>query len=92
MPDVVWPDVKQIGLIDSIFRNVYVPPIIFGAQLLCTICFTHAIADENCFFPHTQLYVWRKTDLNHGYASMVSKDLHRFKGAISFPSPLGLAD
>ncbi|KAL4244696.1 hypothetical protein ABKN59_010358 [Abortiporus biennis] len=27
--DVVWPDAKQIGLIDSIFRNYYVPPIIF---------------------------------------------------------------
>ncbi|EIW52994.1 uncharacterized protein TRAVEDRAFT_134468 [Trametes versicolor FP-101664 SS1] len=27
--DVVWPDTKQIGLIDSIFRNFYVPPVIF---------------------------------------------------------------
>ncbi|KAI0357177.1 hypothetical protein OH77DRAFT_1422717 [Trametes cingulata] len=27
--DVVWPDNKQIGLIDSIFRNFYVPPVIF---------------------------------------------------------------
>lgn len=28
--DVVWPESKQIGLIDSIFRNFYVPPVIFG--------------------------------------------------------------
>ncbi|KAI9568313.1 hypothetical protein HD554DRAFT_2172402 [Boletus coccyginus] len=28
--DVVWPESKQIGLIDSILRNFYVPPIIFG--------------------------------------------------------------
>jgi hypothetical protein len=28
--DVVWVDNKQIGLIDSIFRNYYLPPIIFG--------------------------------------------------------------
>jgi hypothetical protein len=28
--DVVWVENKQIGLIDSIFRNFYVPPIIFG--------------------------------------------------------------
>ncbi|KAI0324182.1 hypothetical protein GY45DRAFT_1263338, partial [Cubamyces sp. BRFM 1775] len=27
--EVVWPDTKQIGLIDSIFRNFYVPPVIF---------------------------------------------------------------
>ncbi|KIJ49478.1 hypothetical protein M422DRAFT_27843 [Sphaerobolus stellatus SS14] len=27
--DVVWPASKQIGLIDSIFRNYYIPPIIF---------------------------------------------------------------
>ncbi|RPD52550.1 hypothetical protein L226DRAFT_541090 [Lentinus tigrinus ALCF2SS1-7] len=26
---VVWPDNKQVGLIDSIFRNFYVPPVIF---------------------------------------------------------------
>ncbi|PCH34561.1 hypothetical protein WOLCODRAFT_78807 [Wolfiporia cocos MD-104 SS10] len=28
--DVVWPEAKQIGLIDSIFRNFYVPPLIFA--------------------------------------------------------------
>ncbi|KIO02479.1 hypothetical protein M404DRAFT_9735 [Pisolithus tinctorius Marx 270] len=27
--DVVWPDTKQIGLIDSILRNFYIPPVIF---------------------------------------------------------------
>ncbi|OBZ72931.1 hypothetical protein A0H81_07184 [Grifola frondosa] len=30
--DVVWPDAKQIGLIDSIFRNFYVPPVIFAVK------------------------------------------------------------
>jgi hypothetical protein len=29
--DVVWSEIKQIGLIDSIFRNFYIPPIIFGS-------------------------------------------------------------
>jgi uncharacterized protein with ParB-like and HNH nuclease domain len=29
---VVWPESKQIGLIDSIFRNFYVPPVIFAVQ------------------------------------------------------------
>ncbi|KAJ8501615.1 hypothetical protein ONZ45_g12096 [Pleurotus djamor] len=28
--DVVWPESKQIGLIDSIFRNFYIPPVIFA--------------------------------------------------------------
>ncbi|TDL23515.1 hypothetical protein BD410DRAFT_897562 [Rickenella mellea] len=28
--DVVWPDSKQMGIIDSMFRNFYVPPIIFA--------------------------------------------------------------
>ncbi|KAG6336209.1 hypothetical protein ID866_2886 [Astraeus odoratus] len=29
--DVVWPDSKQIGLIDSILRNFYIPPVIFDS-------------------------------------------------------------
>jgi hypothetical protein len=28
--DVVWGAQKQIGIIDSIFRNFYIPPVIFG--------------------------------------------------------------
>ncbi|KZT00089.1 uncharacterized protein LAESUDRAFT_666852 [Laetiporus sulphureus 93-53] len=28
--EVVWPESKQIGLIDSILRNFYVPPLIFA--------------------------------------------------------------
>ncbi|KAG2113581.1 uncharacterized protein F5147DRAFT_571533 [Suillus discolor] len=27
--DVVWPEPKQVGLIDSILRNFYIPPVIF---------------------------------------------------------------
>lgn len=29
--DVVWPEAKQVGIIDSIFRNFYIPPVIFGS-------------------------------------------------------------
>ena len=29
---MVWPEAKQIGLIDSIFRNFYIPPVIFAVQ------------------------------------------------------------
>ncbi|TFY57533.1 hypothetical protein EVJ58_g6962, partial [Rhodofomes roseus] len=28
--DIVWSDSKQSGLIDSILRNYYIPPVIFG--------------------------------------------------------------
>lgn len=28
--DVVWSESKQVGLIDSILRNFYIPPVIFG--------------------------------------------------------------
>jgi len=30
--DVVWSETKQIHLIDSIFRNFYIPPVIFAVQ------------------------------------------------------------
>ncbi|KZV68188.1 hypothetical protein PENSPDRAFT_687461 [Peniophora sp. CONT] len=30
--DVVWSTEKQIGLIDSIFRNFYIPPLIFAVS------------------------------------------------------------
>jgi hypothetical protein len=26
----VWADSKQVGLIDSLFRNFYVPPVVFA--------------------------------------------------------------
>ncbi|PPQ94927.1 hypothetical protein CVT25_004413 [Psilocybe cyanescens] len=31
--DVVWSEAKQIGLIDSIYRNFYVPPVIFTVHI-----------------------------------------------------------
>ncbi|EMD36006.1 hypothetical protein CERSUDRAFT_96229 [Gelatoporia subvermispora B] len=30
--DVVWPDSKQIGLVDSLFRNFFIPPVIFAVK------------------------------------------------------------
>ncbi|KAI1786093.1 hypothetical protein LXA43DRAFT_1035051 [Ganoderma leucocontextum] len=32
--DIVWPEKKQIGLIDSIFRNFYIPPVIFVVNVM----------------------------------------------------------
>ena len=28
--DIVWSEAKQSGLIDSILRNFYIPPVLFG--------------------------------------------------------------
>lgn len=33
--DVVWQEEKQSGLIDSVLRNYYIPPIIFGTSNSC---------------------------------------------------------
>ncbi|EIM80690.1 uncharacterized protein STEHIDRAFT_125712 [Stereum hirsutum FP-91666 SS1] len=30
--DVVWPEAKQVGVLDSIMRNFYLPPIIFSVS------------------------------------------------------------
>ncbi|KJA16222.1 hypothetical protein HYPSUDRAFT_147982 [Hypholoma sublateritium FD-334 SS-4] len=30
--DVVWSEAKQIGIIDSVFRNFYIPPVIFAVN------------------------------------------------------------
>ncbi|KAF7358876.1 hypothetical protein MSAN_01227800 [Mycena sanguinolenta] len=30
--EVVWPETKQIGIIDSILRNFYIPPVIFAVN------------------------------------------------------------
>ncbi|KAF9475571.1 hypothetical protein BDN70DRAFT_813905, partial [Pholiota conissans] len=31
--DVVWTEAKQIGIIDSVFRNFYIPPVIFAVNV-----------------------------------------------------------
>ncbi|KAJ7047222.1 hypothetical protein C8F04DRAFT_1063065 [Mycena alexandri] len=31
--EVVWPESKQIGIIDSIYRNFYIPPVIFAVNV-----------------------------------------------------------
>lgn len=32
MVAVVWPEQKQVKLLDSIYRNFYVPPIVFAVS------------------------------------------------------------
>ncbi|TFK35139.1 hypothetical protein BDQ12DRAFT_737722 [Crucibulum laeve] len=41
--DVVWPEAKQIGIIDSIFRNFYIPPVIF-----CVKSFDDGTESKTC--------------------------------------------
>lgn len=64
MTDVVWSEVKQIGLVDSIFRNFYIPPIIFGNFSCSSVVFS-AHAD-------TQRYLNHPTARNGGFASTAS--------------------
>lgn len=45
LTDVVWPEVKQSGLIDSVLRNYYIPPIIFGKSTYPR-WFTHALIES----------------------------------------------
>ncbi|KAF8907266.1 hypothetical protein CPB84DRAFT_1674984 [Gymnopilus junonius] len=30
--EIVWPDTKKVSLIDSVFRNFYIPPVIFAVH------------------------------------------------------------
>jgi hypothetical protein len=62
--DVVWSEIKQIGLIDSIFRNFYIPPIIFGTAL----CFFAA----PCAYLRTQPYPSQPTEQKGGFVSTES--------------------
>jgi hypothetical protein len=53
-PDVVWSEQKQIGLIDSVFRNYYIPPIIFGLPFISRHRFS-----SRSHLPPSCLYVER---------------------------------
>ena len=47
--DVVWSEQKQIGLIDSVFRNYYIPPIIFGERSISVHVFSsHSDRPKSC--------------------------------------------
>ena len=48
MIDVVWPETKQAGLIDSMLRNYYIPPVIFGQCILHEICLKVTLTSTAC--------------------------------------------
>lgn len=52
--DIVWSEQKQIGLIDSVFRNYYIPPIIFGLSFI-----SHYYFSSRSHLPPSCLYVER---------------------------------
>jgi len=62
--DVVWSEIKQIGLIDSIFRNFYIPPIIFGNSSCSSIVFIAHV--------RAQRYPSHLTARNSVFVSMAS--------------------
>ncbi|KAI6112095.1 hypothetical protein EDD16DRAFT_1484954, partial [Pisolithus croceorrhizus] len=56
---VIWFDEKQSGLIDSILRNYYMPPIIFG--MLYLFC-AHMVTDQP---PCSRLFSRRRERTPH---------------------------
>ncbi|KAI0031023.1 hypothetical protein K488DRAFT_52980, partial [Vararia minispora EC-137] len=34
---VVWPEKKQVGLVDSVLRSFHIPPLIFGIWPRCLV-------------------------------------------------------
>jgi len=63
--DVVWPEQKQVGLIDSVFRNYYIPPIIFGQFAVSRLCLNLLRSSQKRFRP-------RMTEARPVFASMGS--------------------
>jgi len=73
LTDVVWNEEKQIGLIDSILRNYYMPPIIFGQSAFLS-SFMHALNRS------PQLSPPRRTGASFGLASMESNVSLQYRG------------
>ena len=51
--DIVWPEAKQVGLIDSIFRNFYIPPVIFCTPIHPTPLFKSLMSSLSLSQPST---------------------------------------
>ncbi|KAI6165121.1 hypothetical protein EDD17DRAFT_1754323 [Pisolithus thermaeus] len=91
--DVVWPDTKQIGLIDSILRNFYIPPVIFvthqhddGSETKTCIDGKQRLTSIQRFIdgeiPHKDpqtgdKYYYKKTSASQGKGSMLLPDKYK---------------
>ncbi|KAI6126983.1 hypothetical protein F5141DRAFT_1210271 [Pisolithus sp. B1] len=90
---VVWPDTKQIGLIDSILRNFYIPPVIFvthqhddGSETKTCIDGKQRLTSIQRFIdgeiPHKDpqtgdKYYYKKTSASQGKGSMLLPDKYK---------------
>ncbi|KAI6111851.1 hypothetical protein EDD16DRAFT_1606378 [Pisolithus croceorrhizus] len=84
--DVVWPDTKQIGLIDSILRNFYIPPVIFvthqhddGSETKTCIDGKQRLTSIQRYKdPQTgDKYYYKKTSASQGKGSMLLPDKYK---------------
>jgi hypothetical protein len=73
--EVVWPETKQVKLIDSVFRNFYIPPIIFGKHPP-SILINFTLTDEL----FEQLYRRTKTVLKNEFVSTASNAWQVYNG------------
>lgn len=88
--DVVWPELKQSGLIDSMLRNYYMPPIIFavstaddGSELRTCIDGKQRLTSIQRFMdaqiPHKDSFtnerLWYKSTANYPRRKLLPKQL-----------------
>lgn len=92
--DVVWPELKQSGLIDSMLRNYYMPPIIFavstaddGSELRTCIDGKQRLTSIQRFMdgqiPHKDSFtnerLWYKSSASNARRKLLPKQLiHQF--------------
>lgn len=92
--DVVWPELKQSGLIDSMLRNYYMPPIIFavstaddGSELRTCIDGKQRLTSIQRFMdgqiPHKDSFtnerLWYKSSATNARRKLLPKQLiHQF--------------
>ncbi|KAG1878967.1 hypothetical protein F4604DRAFT_1755235 [Suillus subluteus] len=84
--DVVWPELKQSGLIDSMLRNYYMPPIIFavstaddGSELRTCIDGKQRLTSIQRYIQFTNERLWYKPSARNARRKLLPKQLiHQF--------------
>ncbi|KAH9894920.1 hypothetical protein C8Q73DRAFT_790119 [Cubamyces lactineus] len=78
--DVVWPEIKQIKVLDSIWRNYYVPPVVFavyhdenGEEVRCCVDGKQRLTSIQKFFDGQIPYKHWKTGKSYWYTCASSQ-------------------
>ncbi|KAG0694706.1 hypothetical protein DFH29DRAFT_308592 [Suillus ampliporus] len=80
--DVVWPELKQSGLIDSMLRNYYMPPIIFavstaddGSELRTCIDGKQRLTSIQRYIQFTSERLWYKSSATNARRKLLPRHL-----------------